>query len=275
MCGLWSEVEAFVANYLPADEYAPPPEALRQRLLVEQANAAEYSGDVSTADRLRIQAIQTGPRMDPRSVLEAATALRKRGTTGDIVAFGNTALRPFSVPAKKHVVFAIDLSFDPLKVPARDAMLSILEDSCGPEDMIGLSDLGPEWIFELTKKDGNEAHLINGINSVVGRSSGASLDFTIYTCIEALSHRPSDCGGWLIVLSDMFGASEGARHGDLARAQLTAAHGDVNFVFINSWKTGGYWHGNKPPMESRVVASYIKESAIRHIPPHLAFQARI
>ena len=166
MFGAWSNVEAYVRTYAPADQYAPPPEALQQRLLVEKANAAEYSGDRATADELRIQAIMTGPRMDPRSVLDAATALSKRGASSDIVQFGNDALKPFAgQPSKKHVVFAIDLSYDPLKRPAVEAMLSIFTDSCGPDDMVGLSDLAPSWIFELTKKAGNEPELIRKIES--------------------------------------------------------------------------------------------------------------
>jgi hypothetical protein len=94
--------------------------------------------------------------------------------------------------------------------------------------------------------------------AVVNRTSGAALDKSIHDCMEALSRRPAGYGGWLIILSDMYGANARARHGKIAREQLEGSGSDMNFVFINSWKTGGYWNGNKPPAETEVVASYIK-----------------
>lgn len=158
----------------------------------------------------------------------------------------------------KYVCFAIDLSWEPLKKPACDAMLMILNDSCGDEDMIGLIDLGGQWIFKLTKKAGNEQHLIREIKKTENRNSGASLDKTIDDCMIALSQRPSNYAGWLIVLSDMYGGSVDSSHGRHARDLLSNAAPDTNFVFINSWKTGGFWKEGKPTAESRNVQLYIE-----------------
>lgn len=96
MFGTWSEVETFVQVYTPADKYAPPPESLLQRLLTEKANAAEFcKGDTAMADALRIQACKTAPRMNPRPVFDAATALSKRGTTEEVREYGTTVVDSF------------------------------------------------------------------------------------------------------------------------------------------------------------------------------------
>ena len=39
---------------------------------------------------------------------------------------------------------------------------------------------------------------------------------------------------------------------------MLSQESDLNFIFINSWKTGGYWTSGKPRKESEDVRLYIE-----------------